>query len=187
MLVEAVERACERQRLYRLLVARLQVHSLQEVEYVLVLAVLLSLVHDGFHSALAHTLDAAESESYSVVGCDGEVQFRLVDVRSFHFYVHGLALLHELLDILDGVLVSREVGSHVLGRVMRLEVACLICHPCVASGVRLVECVRRELLPVRPYLQQNLLVVAVLLAALNELRLQVRQHGCDLLTHRLTE
>ena len=60
-------------------------------------------------------------------------------------------------------------------------------HPGVARGVALVEGVGGELLPVGPYFLEHFGVVAVALAALDELGL----HGVDdvflLLTHRLAQ
>ena len=53
--------------------------------------------------------------------------------------------------------------------------------------MRFVEGIRGELLPVGPYLLQNLRVVAVLAAALDELGLQVIQFVLELLTHGLAQ
>ena len=53
--------------------------------------------------------------------------------------------------------------------------------------MRLVECVRCELLPVCPYLFEYLRVVAVLLSAFDELRLHRVNNSLLLLTHCLTQ
>ena len=70
---------------------------------------------------------------------------------------------------------------------MCLEIGCLVCHPRIACGVRLVESVRSKLLPVGPYLLKYFRVVSVLLSPLNEFWLHCINNGLLLLTHSLTQ
>ncbi len=168
-------------------VARLEVHALHEVEDALVRTVLVALAHDGLHGSLAHAFHAAQAKEYLALLVHCEVQLRLVDVGRLDLQSHRLALVHELLHLAYVVLAASEQRSHELGRIVGLEISRLVRHPRVARGMRLVEGVGGELLPVAPYLVEHLRVVAVLLAALDELGL----HGVDyvllLLTHGLAQ
>ena len=70
---------------------------------------------------------------------------------------------------------------------MRFHIASLISYPRIASGVRFVERIGSKLFPVGPNLLQNIGVVTICLALLNELRLHLVNDVFLLLTHRLTQ
>ena len=98
-----------------------------------------------------------------------------------------MALLEQLLHLLHVVLAACQQGSHELGGVVGLHVSGLVGHPGVAGGMRLVERIGGELFPVGPYLLQYLRIVAVLRAALDELRLHLIHNVLLLLAHRLAQ
>ena len=83
--------------------------------------------------------------------------------------------------------VAGEVGGEELGGIVAFQPAGLIGDPCIAGGVGLVEGILREFLPVLPDLVQHLLRMAVGLAALHELVLELVQNRYLLLAHRLAE
>ena len=102
-------------------------------------------------------------------------------------YSHRLALIHQLCYFLDVILAATHDGSHELCRVVCLEISRLESHPRIACGMRLVERIGSKSLPVAPNLLENLWIVTILLAALNELRLHCIYDVLFLLTHRLTK
>ena len=184
---KGVEAATQSQRLESLAVDIAQVDTLGKVEDVLIGAVLLPLLNNAVGGTVAHALDGCQTEAYLAVVVHTELQVRLVDVGPQRGDAHLLALVHELGDLRNLVAAARHDGGHELGRIVGLEVGRLVGHPRIAGGVRLVEGVGGELLPVGPDLLQYLRVVAVSFAALDELGL----HGVDdlnlLLTHGLTQ
>ena len=147
----------------------------------------MSLGDDVGGSCLAHALDGGESEAHLALFVGGELLLRLVHVGTEAGDVHRLTLGHELRNLSDVVKASAHIARHELGRVVRLEVRRLVSYPRVARGVRLVEGVGCELLPVAPDLLEHLRVVSVLLSALDELWLHCINDGFLLLTHRLTQ
>ena len=70
---------------------------------------------------------------------------------------------------------------------MAFQPAGLVAHPGVAGGVRLVEGVLGELLPVFPYLVEDLLRMPVCDTSLHELVLQGVEDIDHLLSHCLAE
>ena len=184
---ETVETARECQTLEVLTVTGLQVDALHKVVDALVGTVGLALADDGLYGSFAHTLHTAEAEADVALGIDRELKVTLVHVGTQHVDAHSLALVHELGDFVDAREVTREVGSHVLGWVVGLEVGGLIGYPGVAGGVALVEGVGSKLLPVAPNLVEYLGVVPVLLSALDELGLHLVYDVLLLLTHGLTQ
>ena len=70
---------------------------------------------------------------------------------------------------------------------MCFEIRRLVCHPRIARGVTLVECVARKLLPVFPYLLQDFQLMTVLLSAFVEQAFKVVHLLDKFLTHRLAE
>ena len=134
-----VESAAQRQRLEGFLVDGAEVDALDEVEDVLIGAVLLALVDDGLCHTVAHALDGCQAEAYLAMMVHTELLIRLVDVRSERSNAHLLALVHQLGDFGYLVASSRHDGSHELCRVVSLQIGCLVGHPRVAGSVRLVE------------------------------------------------
>ena len=111
----------------------------------------------------------------------------MIDIGPQHREAHPLALVHEEADLLDVRQVAAQQRSHELGRIVGLQIGRLIGNVSVAGRVRLVERVRRERLPVPPYLLADFRVVPVLLRALDELGLHLVQHVALLLSHRLAQ
>ena len=72
--LEAVERSGIGETFDCLLVAGSEVDAFHEVEYILVLTVLLALGHDSLHGILAHSLHAAQAEAYIALAVRHEVQ-----------------------------------------------------------------------------------------------------------------
>ena len=139
------------------------------------------------HCIFADSLNRSETETYVSSIIHGEFHATLVDVRTEGVDAHRLAFVHEFADVGYVGKASTHDGSHVLCRIVGLEVCSLVCHPRIARCVALVEGVGSELLPVCPYLLQFLQVVAVALSAFVELRTEFIQFCLELLTHCLTQ
>ena len=163
------------------------VHALDEVVYVLERPVGLAFGDDALHGRRTDALHRREAEAHVPGGVGREGPHRLVDVGSHDADAHALALVHVERQLLDVREVSAQHGSHVLRRVVGLEVGRLVSHPRVARGVRLVERVGGEFLPVAPDLFEHLRIVSVLPAALDELGFQVVQLVLEFLAHGLAE
>ena len=170
-----------------LAVACRQVDALEEVEDRLVRSASFPLVYDSLHGGLAHTLDSSHTETYLALGVDAELVARLIDVRSESAHAHLLAFVPELAYVRYVVERAAHDGRHELSREVSLEISRLVCHPRVARGVRLIEGIGSELLPVCPYLVENLRVMVVLLSTFDELRLHGVNDSLLLLTHGLAE
>ena len=106
-----------------------EVHTLHKVEDALERAVCLALVNDALHGIFAHSLDGAETKAYVAFLVDAELAARLVDIGAKYIDTHALALLHEFGDFGYLVKVSAHCTSHVLRRVVGLEVGCLVGNP----------------------------------------------------------
>ena len=115
------------------------VHALDEVVYVLERPVGLAFGDDALHGRRTDALHRREAEAHIPGGVGREGPHRLVDVGSHDADAHALALVHVERQLLDVREVSAQHGSHVLRRVVGLEVGRLVSHPRVARGVRLVE------------------------------------------------
>ena len=118
---------------------------------------------------------------------NAELTATIVDARSEGADAQRLALAHQLRDFRDIIQASAHHGSHILGGEVGLEPSRLVGDPRIARGVALVESIGGELLPVGPYLLQDLGVVAIGLTLLDELRLHVVQLVLELLTHGLSK
>ena len=163
------------------------VNPLDEVVDILERTVGLAFGDDALHGCCADALHGREAETH-VTGCIGrELPHRFVDVGPHNTDAHALTLVHVKRQLLDVREVSAQHGGHIFRRVVGLEVRRLVSYPRVARGMRLVERIGGEFLPVTPNLFEHLRVVAVLLAALDELGLQVVQLVLEFLTHRLTQ
>lgn len=184
---DGVESAGAGDALQTLAVHDREVHPFDEVVDVLVAAVALPLGDDALHGRLADPLDGGQTEADVALTVGRELAPRLVDIGSHDLDAHALALVHVDRQLIHVREVSAQHGRHVLRGVVGLQVGGLESDPRVAGGVRLVEGVGGELLPVGPDLLQHLRVVAVGLPALQELGPQGIQLRLDLLTHRLAE
>ena len=102
-------------------------------------------------------------------------------------YALALHILDEHTDGLNVGDVVGEVGRHELGRVVRLQIGGLVSHPRVASGVRFVEGVGGEFLPVAPNLLQHFLVVSVGFALFDEFGFEMIQLVFLFLAHGLAQ
>ena len=111
----------------------------------------------------------------------------LVNIGSLGGNTHRLTFVHQFGHLGDVVHVAAHHGCHILGWIVGLEVTRLVGHPRIARGMRLVEGIGGEFLPVGPNLFKHLRVVAVALSALDELRLHGIYDVFLLLTHCLTK
>ena len=116
-----------------------------------------------------------------------EFLITLVDIRTQCGNSHLLTLVHQFGDFRDLVTTTAHNGSHELCGIVGFEVGRLVSHPRIAGGMRLIESVGGELLPVSPDLLKDLRIMAILLSTLNELGLHRINNILLLLTHRLTE
>ena len=173
--------------LHTLAVDKIEVHALDKVIYILVWAVTVALVYNRTHGGFSHALHGRKAETYVTRLVRRECLLRLVHVGPHDLYAHVFTLCHISRESLYIGKVAAQQRCHIFRRVVGLEVCRLVCHPRVARCVRFIEGIRGELLPVGPYLLQNLRVVAVLAAALDELGLQVIQFVLELLTHGLAQ
>ena len=71
--------------------------------------------------------------------------------------------------------------------VVGLEVCRLVRDVCVTRGVRFIERIRSERLPVGPYLLAYFGIVAAFRGTAYEVALHLVEHGALLLTHSLTQ
>ena len=142
---------------------------------------------DGVDNVLAHALDCRQAEADIALAVDAEGGERLVDVGAEDRDAHRAALVHKHRQLAQVREVARQHGGHVFAGVVGLEVGRLEGHPAVAGGVALVEGVRGEFFPVLPYLVEHFGLVAVFLAALHELALEVVHLVDELLTHGLAQ
>ena len=184
---EAVEGTAQRKTFEGLAVEIPQIDAASEVVDVLVRAVGLTLLDDGLGRTLTDAADGLEAKAYLTFLVDAERLVTLIDIGAERLHLHGLALLHELLDLTDIRRAARHQGGHELGGVVGFEGCRLVSHPGVAGGVRLVEGVGSKFLPVGPDFLQYLGVVAILRTLLEELRLHGVDDGFLLLTHGLTQ
>ena len=129
---EALESTCLREVLYRLTVAGLEVHALQEIKDVLVFAVLLPFADDRFCGSFSDAFDATQTETDSAVVVHDETEFGLVHIRLQHTQPERTTFVHQFGDLFDVVLMDGEVSCHELGRVVRFEVTGLVRYPRVA-------------------------------------------------------
>ena len=163
------------------------VHPFDEVVDILERTVGLAFGDDALHGSLSDALHGGQSETDIAGQVGRELPHRLVDVGPQHADSHALALVHVKRQLLDVREVSAQHRSHVLRRVVGFEIGGLVGHPRIARGVRFVERIGGEFLPVGPYLFEHLRVVAVFLAALDELGFEVVQLVFELLTHSLAQ
>ena len=184
---ETVETAAQRQTFKRFFVHRAVVHALCEVENRLERTVFLALVDDGLCHIVTHALDSCQSEANFALLVHTKLLVTFVHVGAERGDSHLLALVHQLRDFGDFVAPTAHDGSHELRRIVGFHVGCLVRHPRIASGVRLVEGILGKFLPFAPDFLQNFLVVAVFLAAVDEFRLHLIDEGLYLLTHRLSQ
>ena len=126
---ERVESAAQGKRFKGLAVDRREVDTLYKVEYIFIWSVLLALGYDVHRSCIAHSLDCRQSESYLAFLVGRELSLALVDVRTETRYAHCLTFGHELRYLRDVVDASAHVACHKFGRVVCLQIGCLICHP----------------------------------------------------------
>ncbi len=94
---------------------------------------------------------------------------------------------HNLLDFVHLGQIARKIGSEKLRCIMTLEPTGLIAYPGVTGGVRLIECVLGEFLPVLPYLVKRLLRMPVCHTSGHKLVLQRHKGLYLLLSHRLSQ
>ncbi len=139
------------------------------------------------HSIFSHSLYGTEAEPDVTGTVDGELEEALVDIGSENLNPHPFGLLHHDGDLLDVTDVPAQHSSHELGRVVCLEIPCLVGYQRIAGGVRLVECIFGERFPVRPYLVYRVLVVAVSAASLDKLLLEPVHDVTLLFPHRLAQ
>ena len=184
---DRVERASEHQIFQRFLIDGLQIDPLYEIVHGLERPSFLARVDDILHGRLAHAFDSGQTETDIAPLVDREANLAVIDIGPQHREAHPLALVHEEADLLDVRQVAAQQRGHELGRIVGLQIGRLIGNVSVAGRVRLVERVRRERLPVPPYLLADFRVVPVLLRALDELGLHLVQHVALLLSHRLAQ
>ena len=89
----------------------------------------MSFLDDAVYGTFSYALHAAESEADVAFGVNREFEVTLVYVGAKYVDAHRLAFVHQLGDFVDSREVTREVGSHVLWRVVGLEVGGLIGYP----------------------------------------------------------
>ena len=157
---------------------------------------------DGLGGAEADALDAgeavAQAEGLAVLETLGKKDGGgLVDAGREDAVAHRDSLGDEDRHLVEVAHFRGDLRAHVLRRVVGLEVPRLIGEIGVADGVRLVEGVLREGLPVLPDLVDELagrVLAAALLhelgigeTAVDELRLHLVHHLLVLLAHRLAE
>ena len=184
---QAVERPRLGQRLHASPVHSFQVRTTHKIHDILVFTVLLPFLHHQVHHGRPYILDAAQAETNRPLLVHRERRHTLVHIRPQQTDLHPFALIHIERNLADVVQVVGQNRSHELRRVMRLEVSRLVSDPSIAGGMRLVERIGREGLPVRPDLLADLGIVAMLGAALHETRLHLVQHILFLLPHRLAQ
>ena len=183
---KAVKPAAEREGLKHTLVAVFQVHPGGEIEERRIWRAFPAF-HNGDHRPFSHTPHGAQPKSDGALLVDGELERGLVHVRPQHRNPLTTGLFHQVGDLLDVVHVVGQLGGHKLRRVVGLEVGRLVGHPSVARGVRLVEGVRGKGFPVGPNLLQTLSIVAIRLAALQEIGLHLVDDVLLLFAHGLSK
>ena len=160
---------------------------MHKVEDVLVWTIFLTLGYDALCCRFAHAFDGGKAEPHFTLLVGRELQTALVHIRTLARNAHCLTFRHELGYLRYVVDASAHVACHEFGRVVSFEISRLVGNPRVACGMRLVESVGSELLPIGPYLVKHSRVVTVFLSPFNEFRLHCIYDGFLLLTHRLTQ
>ena len=105
----------------------------------------LRIVDDRLHGAFADVLDRGHAEPNAVVD-DREMFVALIDVRGQHRNAEPATFGEVADDLVRIAHVGRHQRRHEFGRVMGLEVGCLVTDHRIGGGVRLVEPVAGELL-----------------------------------------
>ena len=119
---------------------------------------------------MTDALDAAEPKADVFVIRYGEEPFALIDIGHEQLNAVLTRIINEVLHLLAVVHHHAQVGSHKGGRVMDLEVGCLICHVGIRSRMRLIEAVARELFHQVEDLGRNGLLDVALRSPLDEHR-----------------
>ena len=183
---QVVESARLNERLDGALIAHLQRHLLQEVVEGLVAALLLAGGNHAFDHVRAHVTDRAHTEA-DIVTDRGEGQGGFVHVRREHGNAHGAALVQVQRELVLVIAHAGQQRSHVLLRVMRLQVRRPVRHQTVRSRVRLVERVVRERQQNIPERLNSALRVTVRNHAVVEGSVLLIQLRLLLLTHRTAQ
>ena len=147
LIAEGVQRTGIDQRLKGAAVQHLG-HPLHEIEEVREGTVLAALADNGLHDVLAKAFQTAQAVADISALVDGERRLGLVYIWAEHLDAGLAAVRHDLLHLVHVRDVLREVGGLEFRRIMRLDPGGLVAYPGVAGGVRLVESVFRESLPV---------------------------------------
>ena len=126
---EAVESAAEHQAFECLAVHIAQIDALHHFEHILEGPVFLAFHENGVGRRGTHALDGGQSEAYLTMLVHTELSAALIDIGSEGGDAHRSALIHQFGDFGDIVEVAAHHGGHVLGRVMGLEIGCLVRYP----------------------------------------------------------
>ena len=126
---ETVEATTQRQAFKCLSVDIAEVDTLGKIKDIFVRSVLLAFCHNGIGCRSSHTLDGRKAETYLAMLVHTECTITLIDIRPQGLDIHRLALLHEFGNLGNLREAAGHQRSHVFGRIMCLEIGCLISYP----------------------------------------------------------
>ena len=98
---ETIQPSRGNQIFQRLLVHRLVIQSLEEIEKILVPPVSISFPDNRMHGSLSNPLDSGHPETNISLVVHREIIIRLVHIRSQHAQPHSLTLVHENRNLLN--------------------------------------------------------------------------------------